>query len=742
MERINQDSIFGSEVARIADSDLVFLDETGFNKHTVRSYGYSPKDTKAYLTVPANKEQNVSLMCLSSNLGVECYQYKSGAYNTQSFIDFINNKLVPFFAVNPNKILIQDNAKFHKAAAVLQLLREKNITHKFLVPYFPELNPIEEFFSMLKSNFKSTRNANTDMTVEETLEYILSPENNYSQQRSGDKITPTKKLIACTISHQTAKCSGLGSCPENCIMFAVKKPWIDGGYEDKILTDPFIRKHITDLINSWESLKKSKCKNSKEAGKARQDFKKKGNKVFWIAKPNIQDILKKTSLNKVSYRTDMKFLRDQKARRKLTLGKKDKLYNRRVEKREQRRLKHPQLVHSVEQFSQKDDLTTELQFSSETSDTSTSMDSDCSFDFEQPGPSNDTSQLAKNFVQDIAMTSVSKNISSRDLLHVCTDLVVNSGGNVENFLLSQSTIWRAQKKTIHQNAAQHKREVKKAGEKALFPIIAHFDGKIIEDFTNGKKEKRDRFVVSVNIDGDIKLLGIPAMEHGTGAAQYEALNNVLEDYGICDDVKGLCFDTTASNTGRHSGTNTRFSQRQESILLELACRRHIYELHLKHFWEQITSGKTAAPENLMFKRFQTNWNCIKKTVDPSNLIRFDINSISNTFLATQIEETIQFCKDALKTDIVPRGDYRELLELTLMYLHPEKFFKVRAPGCVSHARFMSKTIYYLKIQILSTHLPYDLTVSQRKELKAMAEFISIFYSVWFLRTSLPSGAPF
>nr|XP_047136089.1 uncharacterized protein LOC124813285 [Hydra vulgaris] len=182
MERINQRSIFAAEVARIADSNLVFLDETGFNKHIVRSYGYSPKDTKAYFTVPANKGQNVSLMCLISNLGVECYQYKSGACNTQSFIDFINNKLVLFFAVNPNKILILDNAKFHKAAAVLQLLREKNITNKFLVPYSPELNPIEEFFSMLKSNFKSTRNANPDMTVEETLESILSPDNSYSQQ--------------------------------------------------------------------------------------------------------------------------------------------------------------------------------------------------------------------------------------------------------------------------------------------------------------------------------------------------------------------------------------------------------------------------------------------------------------------------------------------------------------------------------------------------------------------------------
>ena len=59
-------------------------------------------------------------------------------------------------------------------------------------------------------------------------------------RRSGVKITLTKKLINCTIGSQTAKCSGLGSCPKNCIMFAIKKPWIDGGYKDGILTDPFI----------------------------------------------------------------------------------------------------------------------------------------------------------------------------------------------------------------------------------------------------------------------------------------------------------------------------------------------------------------------------------------------------------------------------------------------------------------------------------------------------------------------
>ena len=87
---------------------------------------------------------------------------------------------------------------------------------------------------------------------------------------------------------------------------------------------------------------------------------------------------------------------------------------------------------------------------------------------------------------------------------------------------------------------------------------------------------------------------------------------------MCDDVKGLYFDRTALNTGRHSGTNIRFSQRQGSALLRLACRRHIYELHIKHFWKQINTGKAVKSENLIFKRFKTNWNDTKDNIDPSN----------------------------------------------------------------------------------------------------------------------------
>ena len=94
-------------------------------------------------------------------------------------------------------------------------------------------------------------------------------------RRSRDKITPTQKIIACAIGHDhVAKCSGFSNCPENCILFTVKKPWIGGVYKMGCLTIVYKcnRKHITDLMTSWDSLKKSKNKNSKAAVTARQDF--------------------------------------------------------------------------------------------------------------------------------------------------------------------------------------------------------------------------------------------------------------------------------------------------------------------------------------------------------------------------------------------------------------------------------------------------------------------------------------
>lgn len=146
VEKLSARALYATELSRIPDENSIFLDETGFNEHTRRSYGYSPVNSKAYITVPANKNVNRSLICAIGMEGVIEYSYKTGSFNSNSFIEFVEDKLVPYFNNNPGKILVMDNARIHKSVSVSEVLRSKNITCKFLVPYSPELNPIEEFF--------------------------------------------------------------------------------------------------------------------------------------------------------------------------------------------------------------------------------------------------------------------------------------------------------------------------------------------------------------------------------------------------------------------------------------------------------------------------------------------------------------------------------------------------------------------------------------------------------------------
>ena len=50
-----------------------------------------------------------------------------------------------------------DNAKFHHSDIVKSICAERGINILYLPPYSPQLNPIENFFSIVKSKIKASR---------------------------------------------------------------------------------------------------------------------------------------------------------------------------------------------------------------------------------------------------------------------------------------------------------------------------------------------------------------------------------------------------------------------------------------------------------------------------------------------------------------------------------------------------------------------------------------------------------
>ena len=69
---------------------------------------------------------------------------------------------------NTNSIVIMGNVSIHHVNGVVVLLETLGVLVFYLLPYSPELNPIEELFSKVKPYLKATENH-----LNETLETLL-----------------------------------------------------------------------------------------------------------------------------------------------------------------------------------------------------------------------------------------------------------------------------------------------------------------------------------------------------------------------------------------------------------------------------------------------------------------------------------------------------------------------------------------------------------------------------------------
>jgi len=175
---------FCVRVNALANTDLMYLDETGFNLHSTNNYGYSPANVDAIRHVPANRGRNVSLLAMMSLHKFANFQLIDGAYNSESFLNFLKDSIAKQI-LGPGKYLIMDNAKIHHSRLVLEYLTETNIKVIFLPPYSPKLNPIEEGFSMVKANFHKIRplskvSADIKRNVENVLHSINSTNGDFS----------------------------------------------------------------------------------------------------------------------------------------------------------------------------------------------------------------------------------------------------------------------------------------------------------------------------------------------------------------------------------------------------------------------------------------------------------------------------------------------------------------------------------------------------------------------------------
>lgn len=131
---------------------LVFLDECGTNTKMARRYGRSKRGHRCQAPIPHGHWKSTTLVAGLNLKGIVAPTIIDGPMDGRMFRAYVEQVLVP--ELKPGDIVILDNLPAHKVSDIDRILQKAGATLRFLPPYSPDLNPIENAISQIKSILK------------------------------------------------------------------------------------------------------------------------------------------------------------------------------------------------------------------------------------------------------------------------------------------------------------------------------------------------------------------------------------------------------------------------------------------------------------------------------------------------------------------------------------------------------------------------------------------------------------
>ena len=130
-------------------SKLVFLDETGLSTDMIRRYGRALGGERCQDLAPAGHWKTMTFIAGLRADKLTAPWCLDQAMNGEAFKEYLRSQLGP--TLNAGDIVICDNLPAHKVAEVQTIIESHGATMKYLPPYSPDLNPIEQVFAKLKA---------------------------------------------------------------------------------------------------------------------------------------------------------------------------------------------------------------------------------------------------------------------------------------------------------------------------------------------------------------------------------------------------------------------------------------------------------------------------------------------------------------------------------------------------------------------------------------------------------------
>jgi transposase len=132
---------------------LVFVDECGTHTSMTRRRARAVRGVRARGAVPRNRGPVTTLLAGVSLTGMSPAMTVEGGTTAAVFAAYLQRVLIP--ALAPGRVVVVDNVGAHKPERMAELMHAAGCELVFLPAYSPDLSPVEEAFSKIKTRVKA-----------------------------------------------------------------------------------------------------------------------------------------------------------------------------------------------------------------------------------------------------------------------------------------------------------------------------------------------------------------------------------------------------------------------------------------------------------------------------------------------------------------------------------------------------------------------------------------------------------
>jgi len=123
----------------------------GVSTNTARTHGRAPRGERLRAAIPHGHWKTTTFVAGLRNSGMVAPMVLDGPINGELFLTYVEQVLVP--ELRPGDIVIMDNLGSHKGAGA---------SLRYLPPYSPDFNPIENAFAKLKAMLRKAAERTLD----------------------------------------------------------------------------------------------------------------------------------------------------------------------------------------------------------------------------------------------------------------------------------------------------------------------------------------------------------------------------------------------------------------------------------------------------------------------------------------------------------------------------------------------------------------------------------------------------